>query len=188
MESIMNSFLRKTALGAVMALALAATSAQAAVLNATSVDTYNQGTGVAAARAITANALGAPDGKFLSLGLGGSAIFSFGQKFMAKGAVFEITFGKVSNHQESADVYGILNGMMKLLGSISNASNGAFDFVGIFDQLMFVDTSPLGGGSTDGFDIDALNVTPAPIPLPAGGLLLLSAIGGVAMLRRRKAV
>lgn len=32
----------------------------------------------------------------------------------------------------------------------------------------------------------AFEATPAPVPLPAGGLLLLSALGGIAMLRRRR--
>lgn len=177
---------RTIMIGAVAAVVLAAGSAQATIVYATTVDTYTQGAGVKGVRSNTANALGTPDGKFLSLGLGGSAIFSFGTKFIAKGAVFEVTWGNVSKHQESADIYGIVGGMAKLLGSISNASDGSFDFAGIFDQLRFVDTSPLGKGSKDGFDIDALNVTPAPVPVPAGGLLLLSAVGGIAMLRRRK--
>lgn len=185
----MSGFARKILSAAAVALALGtiAPAAQAAVVYATSVDTYNQGAGVKGNRKVTANALGIEDGKFLSLGFGGSAIFSFGTLFNPVGAVFEITFGAASKHKESADVFGILNGMAKFLGSIGNASDGTFDFVGVFDQLMFVDTSVRGGGSTDGFDIDAVRVTPATIPLPAGGLLLVGALGGVLALRRRKA-
>ncbi|WP_126975459.1 VPLPA-CTERM sorting domain-containing protein [Frigidibacter oleivorans] len=42
----------------------------------------------------------------------------------------------------------------------------------------------LGGTTTSsGF----ITVTPAPVPLPAGGLLLVGALGGLALLRRRKA-
>lgn len=184
----MTMSLKMIVLGAVAAVMIAAGSGQAAVVYATNVDAYNPGTGVVGARGDTANALGAVDGKFLSLGLGGSAIFSFGTKFIAKGAVFEVTWGKISKHKEAADIYGIRNGILKMLGSITNASSGTFAFSGIFDKLMFVDTSPFGKGSKDGFDIDALNVTPASVPVPAGGLLLLSAIGGIAMLRRRKQV
>ncbi|MGV8954169.1 MAG: VPLPA-CTERM sorting domain-containing protein, partial [Cypionkella sp.] len=65
--------------------------------------------------------------------------------------------------------------------------SNVFTFTGVFDSLKVVDTSPKVGGR-DGFDIDSISVTPATIPLPAGGLLLLGALGGVAALRRRKAV
>jgi len=182
----MTGLIGKSLFGALAALALSAASGQAAVLYASNVDDYTQGTGVVASRAVTAKALGAADGAFLSLGLGGSATFNFGGLFTAPGAIFEVTFGNVKKHKEAVDVFGILSGVATFIGNLTNAQNGVFNFIGKYDQLRLVDTSPFGGGSTDGYDIDAISVTPAAVPLPAGGLLLLGALGlGVASRRRR---
>ena len=183
----MFNIARATGLGAIAALSLglSAATSEAAVIYATSVDQYNQGAGVVAPRDNTDNALGAADGSFLALGLGGDATFSFGQVFGSPGAVFEITFGKRSNHIEKATIIGILGGIETVIAFIANgASESVFTFTGIFDQLKIVDTSPIGGGSVDGFDIDAVKVS--TVPLPAGGLLLAGALGGIAALRRRK--
>lgn len=193
----------KTFLGFAAAAALvttmSVTTANAAVLYASQVDSFNQGAIIhtSPGRDNPANALGASDGVFLSLGLGGDATFSFGTpagaSFGSPGMVVEVTKGKRSDHVESINIYGI-NGMTQtLIGSVINSGANAFAtsfsflFTGFFTQLKLVDTSPAGGGSTDGFDIDSISVTPAPVPLPAGGLLLLSAIAGIAALRRRKA-
>lgn len=48
-----------------------------------------------------------------------------------------------------------------------------------FDAIRFVSTQPA-------FEYAFLEFTPAPIPVPAAGLLLLTALGGIAVLRRRK--
>ena len=186
----MVGFPRKTALAALAALSLGllTPSAEAAVVYATSVDSYTQGTGITQiGRTNTANALGTEDGKFLTLGRGGKAIFSFGGLFITTGTVYEITFGNPKKYQESVDVFGMLGGVASYIGSLSNAGSGIFSFSGFFDQLMLVDTSPLGGGSKDGYDIDAVKVIPAAVPLPAGGLLLAGALGLIGSLRRRKA-
>ncbi len=184
----MSNFLKATGIAAVaaMTLGLTAATADAAVLYATSADAYNEGAGIVdPVRRNTANALGAVDGKFLSLGLGGDATFSFGQKFGSPAAVFEVTLGSVRSHIETADVFGIIGGIETLIGQVTNAiGGGSFAFTGLFTQIKFVDTSPIGGGSTDGFDIDAIKVS--SVPLPAGGLLLLSGLGGIAALRRRR--
>ena len=55
-------YLKSLSLAALFAVS--AMSAQAAVIYATSVDSYTQGANVTPARANTANALGAPDGDF----------------------------------------------------------------------------------------------------------------------------
>lgn len=183
----MNAAIRNVALGVVAALALAvpASQGQAAVVYATDVDSYTPGANVTPDRAKPELALGEADGKFLSLGLGGSAVFEFGTKFNAPATLFEITFGSRVRNLESVDVYGIFDGMTTLLGSLSNTGTGAFSFAGVFTQLLVVDTTTSGSG--DGYEIDAVNVTPAAIPLPAGGLLLLSALGGALVLTRRRA-
>lgn len=173
------------ALGAALALGVATTAAQATTIYATSVDNYAPGTGITdPARTITANALGAADGAFLSLGLGGSATFSFGTVFAAPIRAFEVTFGTRLNHEEIIEVFAGYMGSFTSVGFITNLTGvDDLDFAGYFDQLKLVDISPAFAGR-DGFDIDAIAVS--PVPLPAGGLLLLTALGAGAALRRRK--
>ena len=54
-----------------------------------------------------------------------------------------------------------------------------------FTTVSFYSNYPGFGGDTAAFEY-AL-ATPAPVPLPAAGLLLVGALGGLASLRRRKA-
>ena len=184
----MFNIARATGLGAIAALSLglSAATSEAAVIYATNVDSYHQGAGVVAPRDNTNNALGAADGSFLALGLGGDATFSFGQLFGSPSKVIEVTFGSRSNHVEKATVIGITaGGAETVLGYIANGvAESVITFTGIFAQLKLVDTSPLGGHSIDGFDIDSIAVS--TVPVPAGGLLLAGALGGIAALRRRK--
>jgi hypothetical protein len=179
-----------------VAMSLTATTADAAVLYASQVDSATKGTVLPPAqpgRDDPNAALGAGDGVFYSMGLGGEAVFSFGMpagaEFGSPGTIIEVTRGIRDNHIETIDLYGV-NGLIEtFIGTVVNSvASNIFLFAGTFTQLKLVDTSPAGGGSTDGFDIDAISVTPAPIPLPAGGLLLLSGLAGVAALRRRKSV
>ena len=174
-------------LGFATLIAASGTAAsQAAVIYATSVDSYTQGTGITqASRLVQSKALGQADGKFLSLGLGGEAIFSFGQLFRAPGAISEITNGARAGYLEGVKVYGGLGGVFALLGTVTNgAFVNSFNFAGTFDQLKLVDVSP-NGIRRDGYDIDAISVS--AIPLPAAGVMLLSALGLVSVARRRKA-
>ncbi len=74
--------------------------AQAGTLYATDVIWTNNGTvGSGNNRDVKANALGAPDQKFLSLGKGGMADFTFGQLFTGPGVSYEVTFAR-SNYLE----------------------------------------------------------------------------------------
>lgn len=174
-------------LAAAMALTLVASNAQAATVFATGVEDRVVGTGITdPARLVLDNALGAPDGKFLSLGLGGAATFTFGTLFGAPGAVVEITNGSRAGHFETANIFGIdALGGETLLASITNATaTTILNFTGAYLKLKFVDTSPVLAGR-DGFDIDSVQVT--AVPLPAGGVLLLGGLGALAFLRRRKA-
>lgn len=178
------------------AFAVAAGAADAATLWATDVE-YTQGTGITdLSRANTDNALGGIDGVFLSLGIGGTAVFSFGQTFTSPITVIEFNKTKsVTNYYEAVLVYGILaGGTPTYLTTVENiyaqAEDGGYVISGnyVFDQLMLVDISEAGSGR-DGFDVDAISVTgydaPAAVPLPAAGLLLAGAMGGLALVRRR---
>lgn len=189
------SYMKKisvTCAAAVLAAGFAVESAQAATIWATQVDDFTVGTGpIPVNRTNPDNALGAPDGEMVSLGFGGELVVSFSRLFQSPGKLFEITFGKTDNHIEIAEIFAGFGGVFQSVATIDNSSaagvaGATFTFAGIFDQIKIVDISPMAGGSVNGFDVDAVGVTPAPIPLPAGGLLLVTALGGLALTRRRK--
>lgn len=171
--------------------AASVSSASAATTYATLVD-YNPVGTIAADRKVTSNALGAPDGKFLSLGLGGSAVFSFGTSFTGPSVVVEVTNGSRAGYLETAEVYGGTSydpSTNSLLGFISlgtiNNSLAAFTlpFAGIYKFLAIVDTSPIVAGR-DGYDIDSVRVT--AVPLPAGIALLGSSVALFGFVGRRR--
>lgn len=138
------------------------------------------------------NSLGATDGDFFEVGLGETVEFSFGTLFTSPGTVVEVTFGNPANHPESANIFvGLASDANSFVAINENpilnsgAQNGfSFTFAGgPFDTLRIVDTTTTSA-STGGFDIDSIQV--AAIPLPAGMLLLGSALAGLGALRRRK--
>lgn len=175
--------------------AVLGSSVQAATIYATGVSWTNNGTvGSANNRDNPNNAIGAPDGSFMSLGLGGQADFTFGQMFTGPGESYEITFGNRAGYFESANVFAGVNGTFSNVGTINNASPAGFvfNFAGMFDTLRLVDTSPIFSGR-DGYDVDAVGVTaltgpnpgPQPVPLPASALLLGAGLAGLGALRRK---
>lgn len=149
------------------------------------------------------DALGTPEPgeqyNFLSLGLGGVAIFEFGQLFDTEATVVETTWGNRSGYVETADVYiagpGNLpsfadaadvlgSGFFDFAGSIDNAdATSTVDLSGLdgpFQYLMVHDTTQRSG---DGFDIDAVGV--APVPEPGTVILLGLGLIGLAGARRK---
>lgn len=194
----------KTTLSALALVAMTAVSASAATVHATSIKvgaTTVMAPTNTTNRADLGNALGASNaynagngvfGGFYSLGIGGSADFGFGTRFGAPGTVVEVTAGTRSQHVERVSVFAfnVLTSAWDALGSISNQGSNTLTLAiplplgAVYDKLRLTDTSPFVAGR-DGFDIDSISVT--AVPLPAGGLLLLGALGGLAALRRRKA-
>ncbi|OWJ75222.1 MULTISPECIES: VPLPA-CTERM sorting domain-containing protein [Haematobacter] len=177
---------KSLAFATVAAVALSAGAALAAPIYATGA-TWTPGFGdLRPGRSNPDNALGTPDGKFLSLGYGGFADFTFGKSFTGPGAVIEVTWLPRDTYFESAEVWGGSAGSFTKIGEITNAMETiALSFSGIFDTLRIIDTSPvILGRGRDGFDIDSVSVS--PVPLPAAGVLLAGALAGVAGLRRMR--
>ena len=137
------------------------------------------------------NALGAADGSFFELGFGGYADFTFGTMFDASVTVYEITFGAASHWPEAVRVLAGTGGSFVELGTITNAAatTGATlsAALGTFDTVRLIDVTDASRfhSSRGGFDVDAVRV--APVPLPAGGLLLLTGVVGAFALRRKQA-
>lgn len=201
-------------LAAAFAAFAAAGAAQAATISyATAIDWSNNGTVTSANnRDVASNALGSPDGAFLSLGLSsvgnpGFAVFEFGGEFMSSGVVIETTFvcngaGPLcSNHPEQVEIlvgndyafgsndFSDLSDFTSL-GFVSNSdaqSGAAFAIPGTFMYLALVDRSGLFGVSTDGFDVESIGVELSPVPVPAALPMLAAAMAGFAFLARRRA-
>ena len=143
-------------------------------------------------RANALNALGAGDGKFFEIGLIGDVIFTFGGLIASPGSVIEVTNGNRANYLEEAMIYVGMIGNPSSWMSVSPAkidnqsATTAFTFAGgPFDAVKFVHTGA-AQGSTGGFDIDSVRVSLAPVPLPAAGMLLLGALGGLSFMRRKQ--
>jgi hypothetical protein len=188
---------------------------------ATSVDSYTKGTSgtrgqIADDRDNLVEALGAPgepgtaykpssNNKFLSLGLGGEAIFSFGTLFRNKVQLWETTWGTYSNqsgYDEQVDVYAQSVGSSdwELLRRVRNIADGAYKAEGasialtagkVYQKLKLVDKSAVAGGR-DGWDVAAIGVEgvssaeAVPEPTTMAGLALAGS-GFLAARRRRAA-
>lgn len=206
-----------------------ANGAQATQLFATDVVYYdNNGTAMAGYRQDTTHALGTPgltadssngysgNKDFLSLGLGGRAIFNFGQDFAGDVTLWETTWGnksQQSDYDERVDVYyGSFDsvGDWSVLandldqwtygGDIFNVEDGAYNTAagatnagaapeGVFNHLLLVDKSVTRG---DGFDVNAIAVQgvdsqDVPEPVSVLGLLLVGTVGGCELWKRRAA-
>ena len=185
---------RILAAGAV--LTLSAGMASAAVVYAGTVIDATPGTNIKAnqpsSRYVQANALGAEDESFYSLGLGGEITLGFGRTFSGSHTItaYEVNYDINPNYGESIDVFALLGGAATLVGSLVNfdtQTGAGLNYTGTFDSLRFVDTTSTvfaNSPSFDGFDLDAVGVEIAPVPLPAAGLLLFSGLAGVAGFRR----
>ena len=144
------------------------------------------------------NALGAPDDKFLSIGIGGLAAFDFGVSFNSTASVFEITWGNRNAYPEYAKVF-VGNTAFSLdlkdykeVGIIrNNLEQNVIDLTGLagnpFQYLLLQDITsdyPDGIATGDGFDVNAVGVS--PVPEPATVLLLSSGLLGLAGFSRKR--
>lgn len=188
----------KTIAAGLLALAasLASVPAQAATIryaDAASIvvdgprGTSNGRADITASLGSTLSAPGAPS--FFELGYGAIVDFTFGGLFRDFVNISEVTFGKVASLPESVIVQLGRGGVFTTLATLSNldsqgAAGATLTFAGRFDTVRLIDTSPVRG-RTGGFDVDRIAV--AAVPLPAGGMLLLGALGALALGRRRRA-
>lgn len=147
------------------------------------------------------NALGPADTNFFEIGFGSTVDLTFGTSFANETTVFEVTFNSVLAFPEEVELYVGQNNIFTYVTNVSNAGaqnsdGGASVLLPLgqeFDTIRLVDVSPLSSTSESvngvpvgGFDINAVRVT--PVPLPAAGFLLLAALGGLFAARRRQTV
>lgn len=196
--------------------ALTAVPSMAASLTyATKVEFYdNKGTSMENYRKDTDNALGAPqldpsnnsNKDFLSLGIGGEAIFSFGKLFSGQVTLWETTWGnytKQSGYDEKVQVLvgNSLDGNNWLdIGTIQNIADNAYkNSLGAtlninnnntYKYVKLIDKSQNLTGR-DGFDVNAIavmGVDAASVPEPTSALALLAVgtFGASSVLKRKQ--
>jgi len=199
----MKKQLIKSVLAAAIIMAAPTLSLASSYVYATNVE-WTKGTNVGTAdRYNPNNALGDSTKDFLSLGLGGYAVFSFGIDFTDTASLTEVTWGSdISHYVENATVY--------VAQSYSTGASGSIDFSnlsdwtkvadisnqdgptitldlpeGIWTYLAVVDTSTQPEKEKrDGIDIDTVAVL--PVPEPATMFLFGFGLCGLAGLFRRK--
>lgn len=209
---------------ALLTIAFASMPAHASSLTfATKVESYNTGfatyggkvTTVANDRDNPEEALGAfktPTGevhasgnqKFLSLGLGGSAIFSFGTLFQNEVRLWETTWGaksKQSDYDEQVEVYvGKSLDDWTFVSLVKNIADGTYNTKQgtavklaageIYQYVKLVDKSARVN-DRDGWDVSAIAVEAAPaaaaVPEPTTMAGIALAGAGFTAIRRRKA-
>lgn len=159
--------------------------------------------------------VGAPDGNSNNngtawIGLSGQIVtYDFGTNRVTNGAgsdfnVYEVNYGSVEFNliTVSASLDGItftnLNSSIASWVDIDgDEAHGqpsfakSYDLLGLSEaRFIRIDGNGTGAaGGTSAFDLDAIgaiNYELAAVPLPAGGLLLLTGLGGIAAIKRRK--
>jgi len=123
---------------------------------------------------------------FFEIGRGSSVELTFGRAFGGPASVIEVTGGsRASGVRETAEVFVGFAGTFTSVGTINNISEtSVLSFgAGPFDTLLIQDTTT--DSRSNGFDIASVQVS--AVPVPAAGLLLLSVLGGLGLMRRRTA-
>jgi hypothetical protein len=175
--------------GLLLATGVAGAAAAAPVYPVAVVSTDQNGTVVAPDRSNPNAVIGAADGVFYSLGLGGNMVLDFGQQVGSPGMVAEVTF-RLEGYIEKMEIY-VSSTLDFLAGAVATVSNQSAGLPGgavvsfssdPFRYVKLVDISPVVKGR-DGFDVDSISFS--PVPVPAAGLLLGGALFGLGALRRR---
>lgn len=145
------------------------------------------------------NSLGAENGTyppqfgFTSTGNFGELEYTFGTNFTGPIYVWEVTGGSTSNWTEDLNLtfIAVTAGGTDVIGSISNDPSQPGGAPGRWKVEFDLQGGPFsalrvsaGDGPGDKFDIDAIGVS--PVPLPAAGLMLIAGLGGLAALKRRR--
>jgi hypothetical protein len=88
---------------------------------------------------------------------------------------------------------GLLDGLMSFTSNIGLTSTPGMGTFGVFvsggagnHSVFFLAYDDNGAGPDDNHDDFLIRVNVAAVPLPAAGFLLIGALGGLAVLRRRK--
>lgn len=175
--------------GLLLATGIAGAAAAAPVYPVSVVSNDQNGTIVGPGRSDPNAVIGAADGVFYSLGLGGNLVLDFGEQVGSPGMVTEVTF-RLEGYIEKMEIYvsSTLAFLDAAVATVSNQSAGLPGGAIIsfssdpFRYVKLVDISP-AGVARDGFDVDSISFS--PVPVPAAGLLLGGALFGLGALRRR---
>lgn len=175
--------------GLLLATGVAGAAAAAPVYPVAVVSNDQNGTVVAPDRSDPNAVIGAADGIFYSLGLGGNLVLDFGEQVGSPGMVTEVTF-RLEGYIEKMEIYvsSTLDFLAAAVATVSNQSAGLPGGAVVtfssdpFRYVKLVDISPVVKGR-DGFDVDSISFS--PVPVPAAGLLLGGALFGLGALRRR---
>lgn len=140
--------------------------AQASQLYASDVVYYDNNDSVKTERSKITNAMGADNynngGYFMSLGLGGRAVFDFGQKFSGDISLWEATgssaptthrYGSQSGYDERVDIYyGNFDSVVDWQSTAEDLSQWSYagDIFNIEDQAYFVDGATNAGEAAEG--------------------------------------
>jgi hypothetical protein len=123
---------------------------------------------------------------------GGNLCFSF-INTSSTAAVVTLAVATVN---QFGDLWGFLGGVQLVseqAGSLWTVAEGVFDtefftFNIAANDILYFDWTYGEAYASSEFSLPQINftVSASPVPLPAGGLLLIGALGGLAVLRRRK--